>query len=1216
MKTVFVSSTFRDMQAERDMLNLDVLPALRARAGEYGESIDFIDLRWGVNTGNMSEEEANRKVLKVCLNNIDRAKPYMLILLGERYGWMPPRDLLDDASNEKGYNRKFSDESVTALEIEYGALAQEDLSNCIVCMREPLPEDEMDEASRRDYKAESSEHKIRLERIKSELKERLGNRIITYKVGWDSKKKRPCGLEELSKKLIERFTQLWEADWKSSRSREWQEVELRRSESFFEENRRRFSGRDDLLASYLADILGPSCNLFILEGETGSGKSGIMAMLAKMLSTHDCTVMPFACGNGAASVTAEDFVKQGVWYIENRLKSVEGLSDEGFSGERLSPLTGEEQQQPPEAWCERFSRLCEMYEQTELPPLIFMLDGLDKLTKTEILRTFAFLPKQMGDKIRFVVSCASGFEIPQVSAVEHSIRRLVPLLEDKAQVREVAEGILKHAHKGLNERVWTQLLQKTGTKNLLFTSILLWRLMIMDSDDLAAAKSGDALDDVMIDIISNSPDDLSGICRAVLQEAALRIQGDFAHTVLSLLAASRNGIRTSELERIFGVLGIEWSSLSFARFTRYLAPYFIWREDGRLDFAHRSIRESFEISDGETQSVHKAILSSLLELPDDDGIRRTEGFYHARMADDFPAFLTLLASMWPYSLDMERQRETIQAAQSVLALCMEDNGAWVSQGIERYKHEEAFCRASAFLGNVFSHATIYLSQKETQTGITVLMSAYTAAWIRYGSASKQDISEEEQLLLPVLAERIGSCWRRLGEERQAENYLKDAAEEFQKLYAYSPSSLNRSNYISSQYNLIQHYYKAQQYEKAYELLLELEEPCDQDFREEQSVQAVGRIASIRCLLAEVCHKLQKFTVGVKVAQSAVGLFEIYQSMTEDTAGISNIIDAREMLIEFLCIENRKTDAVAEQRKLCSNLEQMCRRMPDLSNTIHLALQTTKLYEWLCELNQMEEAVEAIQALSSLHRAIFDAAPTVANLSAMTAGCYLAGCRLSEAGRFEEAEEYLEDAVAGAQTLCAQQDDAQNRQRVEKYMQYLENVRKLLEQDVQSKKIDEKGSSDMDNNLAQAQKTFATFCKMMEAREWSFDKDEENLRIKTGVRGDDLAIHVNVAIDPERSLVLIYSPLEFNVPQEKMMDMALAVCIINNSLIDGSFDYDVAKGSLCFRMSMSFRESLISVETLDYMMSYTVYVVDEYNDKLLMLAKGMLSPQQLMESMNK
>ncbi len=33
----------------------------------------------------------------------------------------------------------------------------------------------------------------------------------------------------------------------------------------------------------------------------------------------------------------------------------------------------------------------------------------------------------------------------------------------------------------------------------------------MDSDDLAAARSGDALDNVMIDIICNSPDDLSGI---------------------------------------------------------------------------------------------------------------------------------------------------------------------------------------------------------------------------------------------------------------------------------------------------------------------------------------------------------------------------------------------------------------------------------------------------------------------------------------------------------------------------------------------------------------------------------------------------------------------------------------------------------------------------------------------------------------------------------
>ena len=50
MKSIFVSSTFRDMQAERDVLKSKVQPMLNDIARQYGESISFSDLRWGVDT--------------------------------------------------------------------------------------------------------------------------------------------------------------------------------------------------------------------------------------------------------------------------------------------------------------------------------------------------------------------------------------------------------------------------------------------------------------------------------------------------------------------------------------------------------------------------------------------------------------------------------------------------------------------------------------------------------------------------------------------------------------------------------------------------------------------------------------------------------------------------------------------------------------------------------------------------------------------------------------------------------------------------------------------------------------------------------------------------------------------------------------------------------------------------------------------------------------
>ncbi len=45
---VFISSTFRDMYAERDHLIKVVFPALREKLGKYRVYLIDIDLRWGV----------------------------------------------------------------------------------------------------------------------------------------------------------------------------------------------------------------------------------------------------------------------------------------------------------------------------------------------------------------------------------------------------------------------------------------------------------------------------------------------------------------------------------------------------------------------------------------------------------------------------------------------------------------------------------------------------------------------------------------------------------------------------------------------------------------------------------------------------------------------------------------------------------------------------------------------------------------------------------------------------------------------------------------------------------------------------------------------------------------------------------------------------------------------------------------------------------------
>ncbi len=83
---VFISSTFRDMHAERDYLSRQVFPELRSRCQKRGAEFIGLDLRWGV-----TEEEAQREgALKISLAELERCRPFFVCLLGSRYGWVPP----------------------------------------------------------------------------------------------------------------------------------------------------------------------------------------------------------------------------------------------------------------------------------------------------------------------------------------------------------------------------------------------------------------------------------------------------------------------------------------------------------------------------------------------------------------------------------------------------------------------------------------------------------------------------------------------------------------------------------------------------------------------------------------------------------------------------------------------------------------------------------------------------------------------------------------------------------------------------------------------------------------------------------------------------------------------------------------------------------------------------------------------------------------------
>lgn len=128
---LFLSSTFRDMEAERNHLMTQVLPVVRRVCLERQVTFAEIDLRWGI-----TESEAkNGRTVEICLEEIDRCRnvgvpPFFIGFLAERYGWIPRMEELANYWETRGdspyaaviQRALRTGISVTELELRFGFL--------------------------------------------------------------------------------------------------------------------------------------------------------------------------------------------------------------------------------------------------------------------------------------------------------------------------------------------------------------------------------------------------------------------------------------------------------------------------------------------------------------------------------------------------------------------------------------------------------------------------------------------------------------------------------------------------------------------------------------------------------------------------------------------------------------------------------------------------------------------------------------------------------------------------------------------------------------------------------------------------------------------------------------------------------------------------------------------------------------------------------------
>ncbi len=623
MKSIFVSSTFSDMQEERDALMIKILPELNIFAKEYLESIKLVDLRWGIDTSNFDDELSNQKVLSVCLDEIDRSNPYMLVFVGSRYGWIPSSERLKYTANSKNYVLDEFEKSVTALEIEYGALSKKgDLSRCLFYFRDIINKEKIPTELKDSFVDKELHLQKRLDNLKEKIV-RSGCNVKNYSCSWDIEKNSLILPDNFCSIIIEDVKNIIIHDFKDITITNELEKELIYSDTYARQKSVNFAARYKFKNHLIREFSNKDKRLFFIRATSGMGKSTLMAkMYQNMQKLPKSETLFIACGNSPKSQTSIDLIHQ----INHKMQSLLKIK----APDDNATLTLND-------FVIMFLEYSFLYKQKSDKTLYIFIDALDQLTNDKTTQELLWLPNTLPENIKIIVSLLDTTKIPVIYPLQ-KLSAIIDIekLTDSEQIKVISKA-LKNIGKELNETLISKTLTLNGSSNPLYLSMAIQRLAMLNSKDFGIINSygGNmkAINQFLSEKIDLFPDSVQGMSKEVLAEAAAAINKEFCMTVSSLLATSRRGLRESDLEILVSAFDINWSNLEFSMFFKYMRPFFMVRDDDRIDFAHKAIKEGF-ISITNTEIYNTAIFNYLKTLSDDNEIKNSEIAWHAYKEND------------------------------------------------------------------------------------------------------------------------------------------------------------------------------------------------------------------------------------------------------------------------------------------------------------------------------------------------------------------------------------------------------------------------------------------------------------------------------------------------------------------------------------------------------------------------------------------------------
>eukprot|EP01127_Copromyxa_protea_P018631 TRINITY_DN5905_c0_g1_i1.p1 TRINITY_DN5905_c0_g1~~TRINITY_DN5905_c0_g1_i1.p1 ORF type:complete len:1833 (+),score=344.13 TRINITY_DN5905_c0_g1_i1:770-5500(+) len=538
---IFLSSTFKDMQKDRDEIMKIAIPQLRSICIERDVLLNCVDLRWGV-----TEAQTNAAAtLLMCLREVDRATAFVGIL-GERYGWSVSSNgkstqdkllirALESATKEFPWVASYLDRSVTELEMRMVLEHKPDVAKWFF-FRDPYFIEQVPDAEKANYQSEGSYEHKKLTDFKAELSKSPCHGCASYN--------RPSHLAEMFLESLKAFV---DERFPPHQKLSFLDSERFKHGTFARVKKQIYLAKEQYFIELDKHVSkeGRSSVPIVVLGEPGIGKSALVAnWVARYVSHHpEDIVVSIYVGCSIASLLYPHLL----YRIMIELADTLDINTDNIPN--MEDTTSIVSSFP--SWIERT-----MNSAGKNHRLVLVIDGLDGLDHKENAMDLVWLPLSFPKNVKVIVSCSPGECYDSLKRREYPLIQLLPL--EEGERKAFIRSYLNKVSKKLTE---TQELRVAGESHCANPRFL--RVML---DDISIFGEFESLDKrIDLDL---SAKDVAHLYSIVLD----RIENDYnkpgkniVESVLTLIVCSKRGLYfDSELTPLMEKKGFdlaEWSSL-------------------------------------------------------------------------------------------------------------------------------------------------------------------------------------------------------------------------------------------------------------------------------------------------------------------------------------------------------------------------------------------------------------------------------------------------------------------------------------------------------------------------------------------------------------------------------------------------------------------------------------------------------------------------------